>query len=189
MCTPGHTAAKHVPAKPPVAIPHQCLKPLTHIQQFSKLQRNARKEALQINRMLILHPACTTYTLLRGSVHGSQRCFSVFEKQARITLGLSGTFQEILSFLDRLLFWEEGGVGRCGSWKVRKTSPLCVPTSHDNLLPKLGWSMGRLSAGCTSEIKRKGRAKDEPQCLFWKEQHEATGEQSCCPFSSFHMMT
>lgn len=105
MCTPGHTAAKHVPAKPPVAIPLQCLKPLTHIQQFSKLQRNARKEALQINRTLILHPACTTYALLRGSVHGFQRCFSVFEKQARITLGLSGTFQEILSFLDRLLFW------------------------------------------------------------------------------------
>lgn len=64
-----------------------------------------------------------------------------------------------------------------------------VPTSHDNLLPKLGWSACRLPAGCASEIKRKGRAKDGPQCLCWKEQRGATGQQSCCPCSSFHTMT
>lgn len=59
---------------------------------------------LPINHKLILHPAWTTHALLRGLVHGSQRHFPVLEKQPHIALGLSGTFQEILSFLYRLQY-------------------------------------------------------------------------------------
>lgn len=104
FCTPGHTTGKHASPKPSVATLHQCLAFLS--PSLTRKSSKNHKEMLQ-NRFYRLSPkrkpipcpACTTYALLCGLVHGSERHFSVFEKQPYVTLGLSDTFQKILSFL------------------------------------------------------------------------------------------